>query len=281
MSDKSSDKSSANTVVSAGLDSVSTRLVSVYLEQKNISVVYIRTLEEGLETLEKNRGTLFLTTRVLRDSTPEVRKKLSEKQNQWKLFCLLEYGEGLPGDDIAAPLILAGALEKPLHPAEVVAAIWHEAAPEATGPVLPAADLALQGLSREKPAPDAEGSPDALEGFTELVREMEMEAELADDLLSSFQERARSYMERLEQALKNREALEIGKIAHSIKGMAGNLRFKTIVASSEELRRAAGLEDWDSVGPLLKQTCAMMSDRVAEIDDYRAARLGQPRNTGG
>jgi HPt (histidine-containing phosphotransfer) domain-containing protein len=102
------------------------------------------------------------------------------------------------------------------------------------------------------PAGAAPGGAEAsLAGFDAMIRELEMDAATVIDLCQSFLARGAQYLQDLRAAADPRDDATLDRIAHGLKGMAGNLRFRRMTELSDRLRQAAKARS-DDPAPLIQ-----------------------------
>jgi len=88
------------------------------------------------------------------------------------------------------------------------------------------------------------------------------------DLLKTFSESMPERMDKLEQALSERDAVELQKAAHSIKGSAGQLHALRLQQQALALEMAAHATDWKRIEALIPPLRSAEMDFLREIQQY-------------
>lgn len=199
-------------------DAVTSTLLELYLRPAGAEVQVVASVEAALEAAALHRPALALLDALsLREASDEARAALAARLEGVARHLLLMPDD--PDADASALLAADGTLTRPLEAA----------------PLLRALRDAVQAVPGAPVARDAE---DMIEGFLNLIREMNLDESMAAELAGSFVERGRGYLDTLREALQNGDDDAMERAGHALKGMAGNLRFHTIVAEAEALREA-------------------------------------------
>ena len=103
-----------------------------------------------------------------------------------------------------------------------------------------------------------------------LTRMLGHDRSLIRDSLAILREQCPELLEELRQAIEARDAMELHRAAHSLKGLTGYLGSSPIVHSAARLERAGRDGDW-SIVPAEFQTLAVDIARLVEILDDEAA----------
>jgi len=109
------------------------------------------------------------------------------------------------------------------------------------------ADALMSALEALQTPPQMNESTSPLDGFTAMIEEMGMDAEMTVDLCRSFIERGERYLLEAMSAAGPRDNERLDRIAHAFKGMAGNMRLRRMAELSEALRRAAKEQTGDVI----------------------------------
>ena len=97
------------------------------------------------------------------------------------------------------------------------------------------------------------GMETVLEGFNELAEELGMDEEIKVDLLQSFVERCRGFLEILETTVDGQEADMFERTTHSLKGLAGNMRFVKLGGLNENFTQAVQAGDKEQATLFLRE----------------------------
>lgn len=230
----------ATLVLGAEPDAVTRALVALYLEPHGYEVRLADSVADALQALPGQRLAAFVCSENALAEAPEAeRRALREALAERPVVALLEPG--------AAPTLtrdwpmVREHLTKPLR-GDALLSVLHAARPR--GAVAPP-QLAGGGPMDEEQRP--------LEGFQNLIDEMEMDTAMVHELVASFLERGPAYLEEIGGALAEGELERADRAAHTLKGMCGNLRFGRLVTLSDGLRRAAKASDGPAVADALQQ----------------------------
>ena len=101
-----------------------------------------------------------------------------------------------------------------------------------------------------------------------LVTELKGREDRVKLLLKAFVARAPRVLEEFDRAVKNGDVSQIGFLAHSIKGSAGQLKFYSLQALAEKLEFSADNNDTDLVTSLCEPFLAATSAMLAVIREY-------------
>lgn len=200
-------------------DPVTRRLVETYLTPVGYAVRWIDTLEQW------RGGDGALAFLLAASALPELSAaKVTEAAKRLGSIPLL----GMAGDRRrfpaeCVPHPLRVVLRKPVRPDALMAA--------------------LEALQMPQPA----AGPSAIDGFAEMAKDMEMDAEMAADLCASFIERGEKYLLEAKAAADPRDNVKLERVAHAFKGMAGNMRLQRTTQLADDLQRAAREHSGDVV----------------------------------
>ncbi len=215
-------------------DAVTRGLIALYLEPHGYRVQIAPDVPSALRQLGASRPALFLCSQFgLETAAPGERQQLREALGEVPVASLLEPGVA-PGLIRGWPTVRVH-LTKPLQADALLSALAGRA----------------PGRSGRAGAEGGEGAGDALEGFEALIAEMEMDAAIVRDLASSFLERAPLYLDDIASGLAAGNLEQVDRAAHTMKGMCGNLRFRSLMELSDRLRSAARAGDTPSLEPTL------------------------------
>lgn len=95
-------------------------------------------------------------------------------------------------------------------------------------------------------------SDSLITGFLALIKELEMDESIIKQLGTSFITRGEMFLEELKIAFAANEHEEIYRIAHSFKGMAGNMRFETLTNLMSQIMIQSKQTDLNERGYNLK-----------------------------
>lgn len=219
-------------------DAVTRALISLYLEPHGYDVQVAPSIEEALAALDSGGAVAFLCSEdALRGVGEGQRRRLRAAVGGLPVVALAEPGAA-PGSTQGWPSVRE-RLTKPVRGEALLGLL---------AGTRPAAAPAPGGA--EHPA-QADAEP-VLAGFRRLIAEMEMDRAMVEELTASFLERAPAYLEQIGAALAGGALEQVDRVAHTLKGMCGNLRFGALVERSDDLRRAAKAGDAAGAGRTLE-----------------------------
>ena len=93
-------------------------------------------------------------------------------------------------------------------------------------------------LNQHTQIDEATGLDSVLSGFQALAEELEMDDEIRNDLLRSFLDRCRGFLEGLKQSVETDDTDLFERTTHSLKGLSGNMRFAELNQANENFTDA-------------------------------------------
>lgn len=165
-------------------------------------------------------------------------------------------------------------LSKPLRPVELLNTIERyldqldelDAPASKLGSNLPLTSDAAAGLE------SADGRKPPLQ-FAELVDRCMGKRDFAWRMLDKFRGRLTEELAQIETAVESSDAAVVARLAHSLKGSAGNLSAGSVRDVAESLEQAAKLGDWTHVVATtarLRQECEYLLDFLAAQESTRS-----------
>ncbi len=231
-------------VIAVDPDAVTRGLLALYLEAEGMRLAAAATTEE-LPPPGAEPRLVLVSAEVLQALAPAQVERLRRAAGNAPVHVLLEDDDAAP--PASPPLPLAGSIAKPVRAEELFHALppHDPAAPDAATPDAATPDAPGDGRSSQPPVEEE------LQGLQGLIHEMGMDRGLIDELTRSFVERGQLYLDGLEGALGRSDGEEVDRIAHTLKGMSGNLRFLALSDLSERVRLAAVHGDLETAAGIL------------------------------
>jgi HPt (histidine-containing phosphotransfer) domain-containing protein len=90
---------------------------------------------------------------------------------------------------------------------------------------------------------------------------------LCNDILKSFLKEIPGYIHQLNKVIVGRDGLGTRRLAHTIKGSAGNVGAANISRLSREIETEAGKENWPAVDELFKETTAQHRELTMHLKE--------------
>ena len=110
-----------------------------------------------------------------------------------------------------------------------------------------------------------------LTGFQELAEELGMDDEIRNDLLRSFLDRCREFLNLLSDSISNRDQEKFERTTHSLKGLSGNMRFHKLGDLNEQFTQAYHDDDLQKAGQVLSD----MGEEYHRIQDAITDLIGK------
>ena len=164
------------------------------------------------------------------------------------IYALILPGETIPDPP---PFHLSGQLVKPLKPEDLLNCFL----PEDPAPI----SGNLSTAPPDDPVSRPDPIPKPLRGFQDFIDEMDMDKLMIDDLTQSFLERGKVYIDDIPSLLKAHDGKGLDRVAHAMKGMAGNLRFDELMRLADRLRvfaKEESIEEMEQLVPRIEQEFA-------------------------
>lgn len=227
-------------------------------------------LLEQLERLKLNapglngggQNWLLINGNVLANGERTDLERLKRIHQHLSVIILME--PGMDARPLPADFPVCSLLRKPLKPQAVLASLGERGMPGD-----PEGDK-LRG--------DGTGPQDGvLAGLDSLISEMEMAPEMIADLTRSFADRGVEYLLALRQAVESQDLQKVGQIAHTLKGMSGNLRFGGLTKLSDQLSVAVKTTAVEQLDDIIKSLESGFEEIVLALKERWPDRnLGHP-----
>lgn len=246
-------------------DAVTRALVALYLEPYGYEVRLSEGVADALKLLPEARATLFVCSEwALAQASGAERERLRDAVAEVPVVALLE--PGAVTDWTREWKGVFERLSKPLRADALLSAL--EGRRRGKGAV-PRPGLA--GRAGPKPlGGNAQGdaAESILGGFERFIAEVELDAEIVEQLVASFLERSPQYLEDIATGLDTGDLMGVDRAAHTIKGMVGNMHLPGLVELSDRLRLAAKASD----APTARLTLGGLRAAFEEVNTALRAR---------
>lgn len=248
-------------VIAVEPDAVTRRLLALYLEPRQV-VLHLLEFSADLAKLPSvpPADLVLINRNLLEVQKPQHLRELWKRCKGIPIYALADPPANGQAEPAAFPI--AGEIVKPVKPAAVLSALGLEHGLMA-GEGAPTGDAVTEGSGVSSPS----GAAGSLQGFLNLINQMEMNREMIDDLATSFISRGEEYLAGMESALATGALEEVGRLSHAMKGMSGNLRFDALVEMNERMILASkngDLETGTLILPQMKQEFEQLRQGIRE-----------------
>jgi HPt (histidine-containing phosphotransfer) domain-containing protein len=97
------------------------------------------------------------------------------------------------------------------------------------------------------------------------------EPDLLDEVIRMFVEDSRARVAQAEAALAARDAEELRRLTHSLRGSAGMLGADAVADASKQIETAAATGDLDVAAPLVASLAHLLDGTVARLKEIQAS----------